>query len=101
MPNKESEFHQLFETLTDTRKIMLDFKEGVDKCLDSMDQRFDAVDKRLDNLSAQQSVMNHRIGNLETAQIETNVRLSKIEAAQDKTPKAFMAISELFNEHSR
>ncbi|BBN97689.1 hypothetical protein [Sporolactobacillus terrae] len=101
MTDKESEFHQLFEVLTDTRKIMLDFKGSVDKRFDAMDQRFESMDKRLSELSDGQSIMNHRIGNLETAQIETNVRLSKIEAAQDKTTKAFMTIAELFNEHSK
>ncbi|GAY76131.1 hypothetical protein NBRC111894_1685 [Sporolactobacillus inulinus] len=94
MQIKDSDFHQLFELVTDTRKVILNFKDSVDKRFEAVDERFDQVDKHFDTVD-------RRLSNLETAQLETNARLSKLEAGQHKTTQALTAIADVLREHAK
>lgn len=70
MSTNNHDFDQLFQLMTDTRKLMVEqFNkiderfERIDRRFESIDQRFDNVEQRLENIETNQKEHNRRIGN--------------------------------------
>ncbi|MFB4160260.1 hypothetical protein ACE1TF_10265 [Geomicrobium sp. JSM 1781026] len=95
---KNNDFQQLFDLMTDTRTTMITQFDLMHKKFEEIDKRFDRVEDRLDRIENEQTALTKRVGNVEVAQLDMNARMLQVEESNENVATALQAISKVLKQ---